>query len=408
VTPISCNDANDASIDLNLTGGIAPITVLWNDDPSAGIQRNNLSPGSYKVKIIDSDINQCPIEETFIITNPSAISVTSVVTDATDCKIENSGNILLNVSGGTPPYSFMWNTGQTKENLNNIPAGDYAVKITDKNGCFVRREFNIYRQEPLNITFKNENINNCSLKSVSQQTEALVMGGFYPYSYSWSGGIVSGADNNIMTTSQNGSYTLTVTDNRGCEKSKSFLVSTPTIGDEDFRYNALAIEKYDLLSIQDPIQFTNLSTGDFIDVKWDFGDGSAISKEENPIHTYDSIGTFIVKLTIEYETGCTYTFERTLEITLGYSLIVPTAFTPNGDGFNETIRPKFNGFMEIEMNILDSWGTLIYFEKGTTLKGWDGLIKGEQAANGNYIMVVKGLTFYKKEITSTTPVTLLK
>ena len=60
------------------------------------------------------------------------------------------------------------------------------------------------------------------------------------------------------------------------------------------------------------------------------------------------------------------------------------------------------------MNILDSWGTLIYFEKGTTLKGWDGLIKGEQAANGNYIMVVKGLTFYKKDITSTTPVTLLK
>ena len=44
VSPISCNDANDASIDLNLTGGVAPITVLWSDDPSAGVQRNNLSP----------------------------------------------------------------------------------------------------------------------------------------------------------------------------------------------------------------------------------------------------------------------------------------------------------------------------------------------------------------------------
>ena len=95
VNPISCNNANDASIDLNLTGGIAPITVSWSDDPSAGIQRNNLGPGTYVVTIIDSDINQCPIEETFIITNPPAIAVTSIVTDAIDCNIENSGSILL-------------------------------------------------------------------------------------------------------------------------------------------------------------------------------------------------------------------------------------------------------------------------------------------------------------------------
>ena len=113
VSPISCNDANDASIDLNLTGGIAPITVLWSDDPSAGIQRNNLSSGSYTVTIIDSDTNQCPIEETFIITNPPELAVTSIVNDAIDCDVSNSGSIELDVSGGTQPYTFLWNTGQT-------------------------------------------------------------------------------------------------------------------------------------------------------------------------------------------------------------------------------------------------------------------------------------------------------
>ena len=97
-----------------------------------------------------------------------------------------------------------------------------------------------------------------------------------------------------------------------------------------------------------------------------------------------------------------------MNITIGYTLINPNAFTPNGDRFNETIRPNFNGFTEIEMAIYDHWGTLIYFEKGSTLKGWNGTIKNTPAENGNYIMVVKGLTFYQKEIKSTTPVTLLK
>ena len=67
VSPISCNNANDASIDLNLTGGIAPITVSWSDDPSAGVQRNNLGPGTYVVTIIDSDIQQCPIERKLLL-----------------------------------------------------------------------------------------------------------------------------------------------------------------------------------------------------------------------------------------------------------------------------------------------------------------------------------------------------
>jgi gliding motility-associated-like protein len=408
VKPISCNGENDGSIDLNLTGGVAPFKVTWSDDTTAGIQRNNLSPGTYSVKIVDSDIYQCPIEQTFVFTDPPAIGVSTTVIDAIDCDVVNSGSIDLEISGGTVPYSFLWNTNQTTEDLENIPPGDYSVEITDANGCSIIKQFNIFRQEPLAIALEETTITDCFLKTVSKQNTAIVTGGYLPYTYTWSDGLVSGIRDKIMTTTQTGSYILTITDGKGCEKSKSFFVDLPIIGDVDFRYNAFALSTYDLLSIEDPIQFTNLSTGDYTSLKWDFGDGTISSNEENPTHTYDQIGDFKVVLTVEFTAGCIEVFERIINITQGYSLIHPTAFTPNRDGYNETIRPSYLGFTELKMMIYDTWGTVVYSEEGLNIKGWNGLIGDKPAENGNYIMVVNGMTFYQKEITKSSPIILLK
>jgi gliding motility-associated-like protein len=408
VKPISCNNANDASIDLNLTGGIAPITVLWSDDPSAGIQRNNLGPGTYVVTIIDSDINQCPIEETFIITNPPAIAVTSIVTDAIDCNIENSGSILLDVSGGTPPYDFMWNTGQTTEDLNNIPAGDYTVEIRDKNDCIEIRQFSIFRQDPINITFNETLLSDCVANINTVENTPIVIGGFLPYTFSWSAGITSGANNETMTTDQSGAYTLTITDGQGCIETATIQVDVPPIGTPDFSYSSFALTQYGFISIDDPIQFTNLTTGSYSSFSWDFGDGSPVVNTLNPIHTYDEVGSFRVTLTVVYESGCVLKIGRTLNITLGYSLVLPNAFTPNDDGINDFMRPIHRGFTEIEMSIYDTWGALVYYEKGISLKGWDGLIAGSPAENGNYILDVKGLTFYERMVKDRSSITLLK
>ena len=409
VKPISCNDANDGAIKLNVSGGVQPISIIWDDDPSAGVERNNLPAGTYNVLITDSDAKQCPIEQAFTFTNPPAMAVTIAVTDAIDCAIENSGSIDLTVSGGTLPYTFLWSNGATTEDLTTISKGDYSVEIKDANDCTINREFSIFRQDPIEISFIESFIIDCTAKTVTKKVTAEVIGGFLPYTLSWASGTISGSNNEILTTTQLGSYELSVTDAKGCVKTKSILINAiPTIGDPDFRYSAFALTSYDLLSIEDPIQFTNLSTGNYKKITWDFGDGSPIVKEENPIHTFDSVGTYTVKITVEYDTGCSYTFDREVNITIGYILINPTAFTPNGDGYNETIRPNFKGFTEIEMNIYSSWGTLIYYEKGTVLKGWDGTVNNTPAENGNYIMVVQGSTFYNKSITTSSPITLLK
>jgi gliding motility-associated-like protein len=409
VTLISCNGKNDGAIDLNLTGGVPPFSLTWDDDINAGVQRNNLSPGSYRVVIVDSDTYQCPIEQVFILTNALEIAVSTTVVDALDCDIVNSGSINMNVFGGNAPFSFLWNTNETSEDLENLPPGDYSVEITDSNGCSLTKQFNIFRQEPIRITLEEITLINCDLKIERKQTEAKVTGGYLPYTYTWSAGTISGADNNIMTTDQNGSYTLTITDDKGCTESKSFIIDVPaTIGNTDFRYSAFALNKYDLLSIEDPIQFTNISTGNYSKSTWDFGDGSPIVTDQNPIHIYDEVGTFTVILKVEYNAGCIEYIERTVNITKGYALINPNAFTPNGDGYNDVIRPSYRGFITLEMTIYDTWGTSVYYEKNINLNGWNGTINGLPAENGNYVMVIRGLTFYKKEILTSTPLTLLK
>ena len=408
VSPISCNDANDASIDLNLTGGIAPITVLWSDDPSAGIQRNNLSPGSYTVTIIDSDTNQCPIEETFIITNPPELAVTSIVNDAIDCDVSNSGSIELDVSGGTQPYTFLWNTGQTSEDIFNIPSGDYSVEIKDSRGCIINREYTIFRQEPILISLEETVIPDCNSNTINVQNIPNVTGGFLPYTYSWSSGVISGSNNEIMTTNQSGAYVLTVTDGRGCQESVSIQVDVPEVGFPEFRYESLSLTQYSFVSIEDPIQFFNLSTGNFTNVSWDFGDGSPTVNTLNPEHTYDQVGTFTVTLTVEYDYGCTYQITQDINVTKGYLLVIPNAFSPNEDGINDVIRPSFRGFTTIRMLVYDTWGTLVYEEEGTSLEGWNGFINEKPAENGNYIMYVNGITFFGQEIKKSTSITILK
>jgi gliding motility-associated-like protein len=408
VKPISCNGEIDGAISLNIVGGVAPLRVIWSDDASAGFNRTNLGPGTYSVIILDSGKNNCPIEQTFLFTNPAAIAVSSVVVDAVDCSIANSGSIDLDISGGTAPYRFIWNSGQTTEDINNIPEGDYSVQIEDVNGCLASREFTIFRQDPSNISFTETVFTDCNLNTIQVQNIPTVTGGFLPYTYSWSDGTISGSENEIMTTDQSGSYTLTITDGQGCVETVSIQVDVPITGNPDFSFSSFSIREYGIISINDPIQFTDLSTGDYESVSWAFGDGSPIVDAIDPIHIYEQVGTFTITLTVLYVSGCVYETTRTISTILGYSLVLPNAFTPNGDAINDVIRPSYRGFDDIEMSIYDTWGTLLYFEKGIILQGWKGYIRGNPAENGNYIMNVKGITFYGLEIKESSTIILLK
>ena len=96
---------------MTLLGGIGNVSISWSDDPSAGLNRNNLSPGVYSVIITDE--SGCIIDEEFTIIEPQEIEISGIITNAEDCDNPNSGSIDLQVSGGNPPYTFLWSNGET-------------------------------------------------------------------------------------------------------------------------------------------------------------------------------------------------------------------------------------------------------------------------------------------------------
>ena len=405
VNNISCFGAKDGSIKLNFVGGLAPISFAWADNATAGTDRNNLGPGTYTVNI--SDGKPCFITQTFIILEPQELVVTTNIKNAFNCDDANSGSINLLVAGGSTPFSYSWSNGATTEDLINIPAGNYLVKVTDTNGCSKTVQNVINRQPPIVIAVNTKTVANCDARTVKQSFIAAVSGGIPPYKLVWSTGTVSGANNEIMETTTNGTVQLTVTDSFGCNAIYTFTVDTPELGTVSFNTSSYAFATFGFYSVADPIQFTSMATGDYETIAWNFGDGTA-STEENPTHVYAKAGNYVVTETVTYPFGCVYVHTIALLVEKGYVLEVPQAFTPNNDTLNDTMRPVFRGLKKVRMDIYDTWGSLVYSEEGETLKGWDGKIKGVQAENGNYFCKVQSETFYNLSLETAQPFTLIK
>ncbi|MGO4822540.1 MULTISPECIES: Ig-like domain-containing protein [unclassified Flavobacterium] len=405
VKNISCFGSHDGSINLNIIGGIAPVKLVWDDNAVAGNVRNNLGPGSYTVTIVDS--KPCTIKRTFIILEPQPLILTANTTNAFDCDNANSGAINLLVAGGTPPFTYSWSNGSTTEDLSNIPAGNYLVTVTDSRGCSKQAQYSINRPPPIVIGVATKTEFNCETKYVKQNFVAKVSGGVPPYQLSWSNGTVSGPNNEIMNTSQNGTAILYVTDAIGCTANYSFNVKLQSLGSPSFNATSYSYVSYGNYSIMDPIQFTNTATGDYMSIVWDFGDGS-FSTDLNPVHTFINPKEYTVTQTVTYPFGCIYVQKISFIVEKGYVLFVPTAFTPNNDTFNDTFRPVTKALKNVRLDIYDTWGSMIYSETGDTLTGWDGKIKGQNAENGNYYCKVIAETFYGTIVNENHPFVLLK
>lgn len=225
-TDVLCYGNSTGQVTSTISGGTAPYTYTWsNGSSNASIQ--NLTAGNYILSVVDA--KGCSISNNSNVNEPIApLSVTSAITDV-DCYGNNSGNIVLNVLGGTAPYSYVWsNSGttimvETTPTLSNLIADTYNVLITDANGCKIPFS-NIVNQPsaPLSISSVIDDVNCFGMNDGS--IDITTTGGTSPYTFVWSNGAIS----EDLSTIVAGSYTATVTDNKGCILVKSFVVNQPT------------------------------------------------------------------------------------------------------------------------------------------------------------------------------------
>jgi PKD repeat protein len=131
-TNVSCNGAGDGSIDLTPSGGQSPYTFVWSPSGQTTEDRSSLSPGTYSVTVTDN--NGCTVQNSFAVTQPTALSVGMSKTDASCAN--NNGTATATPSGGTSPYFYVWSPGgQTTQTATGLSAGTYTCTVTDNNGC---------------------------------------------------------------------------------------------------------------------------------------------------------------------------------------------------------------------------------------------------------------------------------
>lgn len=143
-----CHSSTDGSIVLTTTGGQAPFTYLWSDG-STGTSLGGIGAGSYSITITDN--NGCTWEQTLAVTAPDALVADTAISHYPNGYNVSTwggsdGSIALNVSGGTPPYNYLWSDGATTDPRTALPAGTYTVAITDANGCTL--ELTIVLEQP--------------------------------------------------------------------------------------------------------------------------------------------------------------------------------------------------------------------------------------------------------------------
>ncbi|WP_422007816.1 PKD domain-containing protein [Roseivirga pacifica] len=387
VSPISCIGAGDASISLNIAGGIDPVSIRWSNGASSEAI-SNLTPGEYNVLVTDK--NGCTLQSTFNIFEPLELMLDAFVQDATACNNPRSGQVNVIVTGGTEPYRFRWSNGDTTSTIENVLPGTYVVEVTDKFGCSIQGTYSVLQPEPLQIGLSTQPYIDCDRRVAGILVTADVKGGVGNYNYSWSRGEDGGTDEILLTTP--GRLTLEITDDRGCFQMNSIDIDIPELGEADFEYNAISLDETGDLAMNDPVSFFDLSVGEILDWHWDFGDGFD-SDEIDPIHTFDASGTYTVTLTTTDRTGCTSTKTAVLDIGEGYRVMLPNAFTPNGDGNNDFFRPRLLGLTQMRLIIYNTWGEVVFSTDDIETKGWDGMVDGKRAENGNYVYKIIGKSF---------------
>lgn len=149
---ISCFGLNDGSVTLNASGGVPPFEYAFNGADFSGVNTfENLGPGEYTFLIRDE--NECITDGVLTLTEPEQLAIDEVIVDETN---GNDGSIDIEITGGTPPYSYDWSNGSVDQDISGLPSGTYSVIVTDANGCTIEESYSVGSTVGVEGLLKNE------------------------------------------------------------------------------------------------------------------------------------------------------------------------------------------------------------------------------------------------------------
>jgi gliding motility-associated-like protein len=316
LTPVdpACNGSTNGTITSSPSGGTAPYTYNWSTNVNTPNQ-SGLGPGTYTATVTSSQ--GCTATAEVTLTEPPLLTVN--VTGSTNIDCNNpQGNAQLDVSGGTPGYTFLWSNGSSAQNPNFSGPGTYTVTVTDSKNCKKNATVTITANttQPTAVIVPPQQVN-CNTPEITLNATGSSQGA--PYTFEWGGpGFVCCETTLQPQVNQGGTYTITVTNTEnGCTKTASVTVQQNTTPPN------VNINTPPNIGCNQPTISLNgngSATGSGITYQWSTNDGNIVSGGTTLNPQVNQAGTYTLVVS-NSNTGCT----NSATVTVNGNTIPPVA-----------------------------------------------------------------------------------
>lgn len=221
-TNVSCFGGSNGAINVtvNQVSPATPYTYTWTSGQTTE-DLANIPAGPYEVSIYDA--NGCQMFTGATVTEPQLLEVSYTKQDKSCGGPVNDGSIDVDVIGGTAPYTYSWNSGQTTQDLAGLNAGTYILTVTDARGCTAGVTVDVLEPNVLGQTGIVSDVN--CFNGSDGEIDVTPFGGTLPYAYSWN--TTPAQNTEDLSGLIANSYQLTITDGNGCQSVGNYVVAQP-------------------------------------------------------------------------------------------------------------------------------------------------------------------------------------
>lgn len=378
----SCVNSNTLSF--TNTSALCPATTWDFGDPASGPNNSSTAanpthsfsaPGTYIVTLTATGPVNAPSTTTQTV---HVLGLTTTVISGNNCFGDNSGSAsVLVIPAVAGPFFYSWNSNpvQTTPVATGLAGGTYTVTVNALNSCTSTATVTIVEPPALSHTV---NIVQPGCAVTTGTATITETGGTAPYTYSWS---PSGGTGSTATGLAPGSYSVTVTDSKGCTEIIPITITTATSP------VVTIVNKKDVscFGLSDGSATALASAGSPpFNYSW-----NTVPAQNSATASNLPTGNYMV--TVTDNNGCITT--ASVQITQPVSgfcgeVYFPNAFTPNGDALNPGFGPLGNiaAVSEYLLLVYNRYGELVFYSRNPSRK-WDGSYKGKQNT-GTYIWAV--------------------
>jgi len=395
-------------ISASATGGTGAYTYNWTGATTGTGAVQTISPAAPSTySVTATDANGCTSSNASVAINVTSLTAANLaVSGSTAICTGNTATISSAVSGNTGPVTINWSGGLGSGNgpftVTPTNTTTYTVTVTDACGHAETNSVPVVVNPLPVIDILPQSATACREVTLGFVDNSATNAGAQ-YNWSFGDGSSSTQTSPAHTYVGTGIYNvnLVVTSPFGCVNSAT---TTSTIVVNSNSHADFTSQALDGTTISPVYKFHNssLNSAGYL---WDFGDGATSTLPE-PEHTYAQEGEYNVRLYTSSSAGCMDSTLDIIRIKPLFTIYIPNAFTPDGNGTNDMFSAKGDEISEFKMMIFDRWGEMIY-QTDDIHRGWDGKKGSKTSEDGVYVYKITVRDFEQRYHDYTGHVTLL-